>query len=252
MKRNGKAVLADAEGVAFPVLKRPRGKHHIRAIAKAVKGIFPIGFDPAKPLKKSRHERFCRELLIAPSQADAYLKVYPNSTAEGAAASAPRLLGNVRVQARVGWMLAQGTDDSMATYRQLLQTLSERIRVRFTQYVTTDQDGGEFIKVSKDSPNAAGIKELVTKVEDTGDGKAVILKLGMHDQVPAIALYARLMGWDKAPPIEHHVTGSLTIEMLIQDANGVTRGLPKEKAVAGKSRVITVEPEEECDADSAE
>ena len=59
--------------------------------------------DPTRvgPLENPRHERFCQEYLIDLNATKAYQRVYKGVSANVAGAAAARLLGDVRVSARV-------------------------------------------------------------------------------------------------------------------------------------------------------
>lgn len=59
-------------------------------------------------LKNPKHEQFCRELLKAPTQTQAYLNTVPNVLPDTAKSNASRLLSNANVKERF-YELLRGT-----------------------------------------------------------------------------------------------------------------------------------------------
>lgn len=66
-------------------------------------------YDPSKPLRNRKHEKFCQVLAKNPeaNQSEAYKEVYPDIQEDTAVVNASRLLGNANVRDRVMALLTK-------------------------------------------------------------------------------------------------------------------------------------------------
>lgn len=184
-------------------------------------------------LKDDMHERFCQQAIISPSATEAYVRANPGIARASAKTMASRLLSKVDVVRRITELLTEAADETIMSKREALRILTERGRADLADYVSLGLDGvTPSFEFGKNMPNSKAIKKIKTRSEVTGkDGdeikQAIVTDIEVHDGDKAIMQLGKLLGWETPEELSVNVTGKLTVEELIDDAAGATRGLQR-------------------------
>jgi len=149
--------------------------------------------DVSKPLKLAAHEAFSRLVAKGVNQSEAYRHVYPKSKRWKDSALHPKASTLAsKVSARIKFLQQKAADASIMDITERKQVLTEIARARIHQFGTAGADG--FIPdIGPENLNSAGLGEVTTRVEITGEGGsgkdiAHITKISLRCPMKAIDL----------------------------------------------------------------
>lgn len=146
--------------------------------------------DASQPLANSRHERFAQSVASGMAAAAAYVEA--GYTDRGANAHASRLIANGSVAARIAWLKSQ---TARAASRSREDVVERLLRIGMGEAVESHETslGGEAIAIEAPAKTA--------------------------DQIKALALAAKLCGWERAPePSDKPTEHNLNVNVAIADA----------------------------------
>jgi len=173
--------------------------------------------DASGPLPDILEETFCQNCLVCASPTEAYHRANPRVTRQSASELSHRLLKKVDVRRRIVELLQEAADETIMSKREALRILTEAAKRR------------------KDVEKAVGTS--TSKGAETSWTRTTTKP---HDPDGEIKLLSKLLGWEGPLEVDLSVKGTLTIEDLIKDADGATRGLPpprnKPKKKQGKKK----------------
>lgn len=159
------------------------------AAGKAVEEVFEKALSP-------QHDRFCREFIIDENAVRAYQRAYKESLAtyESAAASATRLLKDVKIQARIEMLRAERNKRLEISADRVLTELA---KLAFYDPRNLFDDDGRLKPISDLDPDhaavIAGIETVHKIVGDDKDGLSVLTKIKLPDKKGALELIGRNM-----------------------------------------------------------
>lgn len=158
--------------------------------------------DAARPLKNSRHEAFCRNLIKGMSQSEAYKAAgYKEPTAR---INASALLTCPNIHNRLDHLKSQAANSAVISRQELLELHTLAIRKRFAalaRYVNVTPDGDVAIEVDPEQiKNDPSIKKVTVRVDTSGkgDGKndARFVSMEFHDYAGVAEQITKLEGWN--------------------------------------------------------
>lgn len=189
-------------------------------------------YDGSTPLTDSQHEAFAQAIFeqgLNKNISDAYKAAgYKVNSTESASACGCRLLNNAKVSARIEWLKKQVASAKILTKIEALEILSERAKVKLSEFVTAGIDGANYIDFGPEKINDRGVKKIKSKTTYTGDDNAAALltELEICEPEKAIALIAKILGWEAAE--KHEVTHTLR-QIMDEIAEEDTRVVPGEE-----------------------
>lgn len=169
--------------------------------------------DVSKPLKLAAHEAFARLVSKGVNQSEAYRNVYPKSRKWKVSALHVKSCElNGKVSGRVHFLQQKAADASIMDITERKRVLTEIARARLHNFGTCGADG--FIPdVGPENLNSAGLGEVTTRVEITGEGgkardTAHITKISLRDPMKAIDLLNKM---DGVYVEKHELSGSFVL-----------------------------------------
>lgn len=142
-----------------------------------------VAFDPALELENGQWETFCQRMAMGVfSNYSCYMQAYSDSSADAARSSAPVLLANPSIKARIAWIRADALKNVKVT---LEQQLLWYLRVRDTPVGYVDDE----------SPIAQEVQEDIGGTE--ADGPVLTRKVKTPSKMDASKQIDKLMGFEK-------------------------------------------------------
>ena len=145
-----------------------------------------------RPHLNDAQERFCLEYLIDLNATAAYSRAYPDATRASAEAAGSRLLGNVKVAARISHLRLEQEERTRITADRVLEELALVAFSDMRAFATWGPDGIELKDSAELSPEQARcISEISESVSKDGGSK----KFKLHSKPEALTklgLYFKL------------------------------------------------------------
>ena len=145
-------------------------------------------------LANAKHEAFARAIVEGRSATLAYRDAgYKPKSDDVASAAASRLLGDVRVAARVAELKEAAAEKAVMTRAEVLRELSLLGRSNLKRILVRGEDTREVVESLQDLPDedAAAIKSIVVDTYVTGSGDTARevkrLRLELHDKRGALS-----------------------------------------------------------------
>jgi len=182
-------------------------------------------FDPAKPLKATKREAFCQNIVNGGaikasskggftiseiSHQEAYSSAGYLSKGKAAGDNAARLIANDRIKARVEHLRAEQAlmlaEKGCASKEECCMVLTELVRARHSDYLTMGEDGVNMFDIGEETLNGAALKKIKTRTQRDQYGKITIEKqfdeIELESKIAAIKCLADINGWNKADDTE--------------------------------------------------
>lgn len=209
----------------------------------------PEPIDPSQPLKIEREERYALTLVAGITQAEAYRSIYPCSKKWKDSTIYPkasRLASKIR--ARIQWLQKQAASERVSDAQERAEYLTRIHRDRLSKFITCGADG-VIVNIGPDEANSPALESVKSRTITIGQGDgamdAIVTEVKLKDGIAAVKELNRMQGSYKEPVQEHHVTGEVTLAMLLDRVAKTPRGLPTDKMIAGKSiPVIDIKEDE--------
>jgi phage terminase small subunit len=175
-------------------------------------GVSDGGNDVSEKLPNARHERFCQEYLLDLNATAAYRRTYPKVSQKAAEASGPRLLGNVRVAARVAALQATRSERLEVTADMVVRELAG---IGFSDMRTFSTWGPSGVQLI-DSENLTDLQaKCVAEVSETTGEKSNSLRFKLHDKVAALVKLGQHLGMFTE---KHEHAGAVVVRVIREDA----------------------------------
>lgn len=169
-------------------------------------------------LKNARHEKFAQNVAKGKSATEAYKLAGFNARSKSAEAAASRLLGNVKVHARVEELKAAGAERAEISIEKVLRELALIGFANMRDYIRIGADGDPFFDVSDMTPEQAAVISELT-VEDFKDGRGDDardvrrIKFKLHDKRAALVDIGKHLGMFK-DKIDLNLSGGLQLKKI--------------------------------------
>lgn len=165
--------------------------------------------DPSKPIKNNRWEAFAQDVFGGMTQYEAYLKNYPVSRKwkRGSVEVEAHKL-NTKILHRTDWLKSQVASKKIATKEELAEGYSAMWRTTLADFLEVDQDGMQFVKVTKKSMSVLALKKIKAKKITDEAGNTVmgihLYELELIDRIAAGKALSALMEYDPKPSLNVH------------------------------------------------
>jgi phage terminase small subunit len=151
-----------------------------------------------KPSTSAAHKRkrFVEHYVLHNSATKAAIAAGYSKKTAGQAGH--RLLNDVEIVRQIDAIKSKQTDDTIATLTERKRILTEIMRARLTHFGTAGVDGF-VLNVGPENLNSAGLGEIQTRTEITGQGgkaedRAIVTKIKLRDPAQAIDLLNKMEG----------------------------------------------------------
>lgn len=187
----------------------------------------PEGFDPAKPLRDPRREKFCQYMtkpVGKKQRTQTASAVDAGYSKRSAAGTAVMLLNCPDVAARVEWLQTQSASAAVMSRTEALEILTagarrmlkaNNIPAAIADFVTMKNGEAEVQDFTGETPGAGAICEVETRVAievgDAGPQAVRVTKVKTASPVEYIDGLARLQGWNAAAKLELNSTGKAPV-----------------------------------------
>jgi phage terminase small subunit len=142
-------------------------------------------------LANAKHEAFCQQFLVDLNASAAYRRAYPDAKPKSAEASGCRLLGNVKVAARLAELKAERAERNEVTADMVIQELA---RIGFSDMRAFSNWGPGGVRLIDSNTLTEDQARCIAEVAESTSKDGGSLKFKLHDKVGALVKLGQHLG----------------------------------------------------------